>query len=102
MCGQAQKSLKWKNDGMDIFRKLLHRTRTTTKGENRILKGNLESMKQLSQDALFRKKIVVSLHIVQPGLSKVDAHSDILELLGVVKNYAYEVCNAQLSVYCSE
>lgn len=102
VCGQAQKSLKWKNDGMDIFRKLIGRTQSTAKGENRILKGDVESLKQLSQDALFRKKVIVSLHIVQPGLSKADAPIDILELLGVVKNYAYEVCNAQISVYCSE
>lgn len=87
---------------MDIFRKLIGRTQSTAKGENRILKGDVESLKQLSQDALFRKKVIVSLHIVQPGLSKADAPIDILELLGVVKNYAYEVCNAQISVYCSE
>ncbi len=102
VCGQAHKSLKWKNCNMDIFKKLIKRTTTTKKGINRILKGDLESLKQLSQDASFRKKVVISLHIVQPGLSKADAPEDILQLLGVVKNYAYEVCNASTSVYCSE
>ena len=102
VCGQAQKSLKWKNGDKDIFRRLIERVANTEKGENRILKGDLEALRQLSQDACLVKKIVVNLHIVQPGLSKADAPADILQLLGVVKSYAYEVCNASLSVYCSE
>ena len=102
VCGQAQKSLKWKNGDKDIFRRLIERVANTEKGENRILKGDMEALRQLSQDACLVKKIVVNLHIVQPGLSKADAPADILQLLGVVKNYAFEVCNASLSVYCSE
>ena len=102
VCGQAQKSLKWKNPDMDIFRRMIERVTNTEKAENRILKGDSETLKQLSQDASFTKKVIVSLHIVQPGLSKSKTPADILQLLGVVKNYAYEVCNASLSVYCSQ
>lgn len=69
---------------------------------NRILKGDVEALKQLAQDASYTKKVVVNLDIVQPGLSKEKASGDILQLLGVVKNYAFGVCNASLSVYCSE
>lgn len=87
---------------MDIFRQLIKRATTTAKGENRILKGSMDSLKQLSQDASYRKKVLLSLHVVQPGLSKKDKPKDILELLGVVENYAFEVCNAKVSVYCSE
>lgn len=102
VCGQAQKSLKWKNSDMDIFRRLIARVESTEKAGNRILKGDVEALKQLAQDASYTKKVVVNLHIVQPGLSKAKAPGDILQLLGVVKNYAFEVCNASLSVYCSE
>ncbi len=38
----------------------------------------------------------------EPLPTQLDAPEDILQLLGVVKNYAYEVCNASTSVYCSE
>ena len=62
----------------------------------------MDNLKQLSQDAAVRKRVKVDLHIVQPGLSKGDAPADILQLLGVVKNYAFEVCNANVKVYCSE
>ena len=102
VCGQAHKSLKWKNGDRDIFRQMIKRAETTAKGENRILKGSMDSLKQLSQDASYRKKVLLSLHVVQPGLSKKDKPKDILELLGVVENYAFEVCNAKVSVYCSE
>lgn len=101
VCGQAQKSLKWKNSDMDIFRRLIERVDNTEKAENRIIKGDLEALRLLSKEASFTKKVVVNLHIVQPGLSKANAPGDILQLLGVVKNYAFEVCNASLSVYCS-
>lgn len=102
VCGQAQKSLKWKNPDLDIFRRMIERVTNTEKAENRILKGDSETLKQFSRDASFTKKVIVSLHIVQPGLSKSKTPADILQLLGVVKNYASEVCNASLSVYCSQ
>ena len=103
VCGQAQKSLKWKNVEMNLFHRLIYRATHTAKGENRILKGSMELMQQLSQEAAISKRVRVNLHIVQPGFSKADAEAspDILQLLGVVKNYAFEVCNADLKVYCS-
>ena len=58
-------------------------------------------LRQFFQDALIKKKVKIDLHIVQPGFSKCDPSADILQLLGVVKNYADEVCNAKLTVYCS-
>lgn len=102
VCGQAQKSLKWKNAEMNLFHRLIYRAKHTEKALHRILKGDMDLLKQLSQDASVRKRVKVNLHIVQPGLSKGDAPADILQLLGVVKNYAFEVCNANVNVYCSE
>ena len=103
VCGQAQKSLKWKNAEMNLFHRLIRRATETAKAEHRILKGNMELLQQLSQDAAFTKRVKVNLHIVQPGLSiaSAAASADILQLLGVVKNYAFEVCNAGLTVYCN-
>lgn len=102
VCGQAQKSLKWKNVEMNLFHRLIHRATNTAKAEHRILKGDMELLQQLSQDAAVTKRVKVDLHIVQPGLSKGHAPADILQLLGVVKNYAFEVCNAKVAVYCSK
>ena len=46
VCGQAEKSLKWRNGNMNIFRRLINRTAHTVKGANRILKGDIEMLKQ--------------------------------------------------------
>ena len=101
VCGQAEKSLKWRNGNMNIFRRLIYRSAHTVKGANRILKGDVEMLKQLDQESAVTKKVKFHLHIVQPGLSKADVSDEILHLLGVVQNYAYEVCNAGLTVHCS-
>lgn len=101
VCGQAQKSLKWKNPEMNIFKRMLERVLKTKKGENRILKGNMDLLRQLYQEATIKKRIRINLHVVQPGLSKQDAPFDILHLLGVLKNYADDVCSAQLTVHCN-
>ena len=101
VCGQAEKSLKWRNGNMNIFRRLINRATHTVKGANRILKGDMEMLRQLDQESSITKKLKFHLHIVQPGLSKNDAPDDILHLLGVVQNYAHEVCNAELTVHCS-
>ena len=92
---------KWKNPEMNIFKRMLERAAKTKKGENRILKEDMDLLKQLFQEATVKKRIRLNLHIVQPGLRKQDASSDILHLLGVVKNYANDVCSAQLTVHCS-
>ena len=101
VCGQAEKSLKWRNGNMDVFKHLISRATNTQKGINRILKGDIEMLRQFDQDASVLKKVKFHLHIVQPGLKKSDAPADILHLLGVVQNYAHEVCNAELTVHCS-
>lgn len=101
VCGQAEKSLKWRNGNMNVFRRLIYRASHTAKGANRILKGNLEMLKQYDQESAVTKKVRFHLHIVQPGMSKADTSEEILHLLGVVQNYAFEVCNAGLTVHCS-
>lgn len=101
VCGQAEKSLKWRNGDMNVFKHLISRVTNTRKGVNRILKGDIGMLQQFDQDASVLKKVKFHLHIVQPGLKKSDAPADILHLLGVVQNYAHEVCNAELTVHCS-
>lgn len=56
VCGQAQKSLKWKNPEMNIFKRMLERVSNTKKGENRILKGDIELLRQLYQEANIKKR----------------------------------------------
>ncbi|MBQ0090758.1 MAG: DEAD/DEAH box helicase family protein [Prevotellaceae bacterium] len=102
VCGQAEKSLKWRNGNMHIFKQMIKRAETTTKADKRILKGDKNLLQIYDQESSITKKVSFHLHIVQPGLSKADTTEDIMHLLGVVQNYAYEVCNAGLTVHCNK
>ena len=55
---------------MNMFKRMLERVSNTSKGENRILKGSFDLLRQLFLEASMRKKIRINLYIVQPGLSK--------------------------------
>lgn len=81
VCGQAQKSLRWKDkSGKDLFDHLFARITKTHRGEqcSRILKGTEDILEKLSTAAYWQKEILFHINIVQPGLSKEHTSNDIL------------------------
>jgi hypothetical protein len=104
VCGQAQKSLKWKHkDGRELFAHLFKRMTKTLKGNScsRLIKGTEDDLENLLQQAKWTKKIRYHMYIVQPALSKANASHDILLLLGNVQHYLATVGNIDLKVYSS-
>lgn len=104
VCGQAQKSLKWKhNDGRGFFNHLFKRKTKTLNGItcSRIIKGTEEDLENLLNQAKYTKPITFHIYIVQPSLSKANASEDILLLLGNVHHYLATVGNIELKVYSS-
>ena len=61
----------------------------------------MEALMQLSQDASLRKKVEVLCMLFNQDSAK-RMHQRIFFSSSGVKNYALEVSNAQVSVYCSE
>lgn len=104
VCGQAQKSLKWKDHNNDIFHHLLARKEKKYNGRtcSRILRGTENELERISQAANWKKSIKFHINIVQPALSKSNATEDILRLLGSVSDFIKETGNVELKVYCSE
>lgn len=104
VCGQAEKSLKWKHkDGREFFNHLFKR-KTKTLGGNtcsRIIKGAEDDLDNLLNQAKWTKAVRFHIYIVQPSLSKANASNDILLLLGNVHHYLSTVGNIELKVYCS-
>jgi len=104
VCGQAEKSLKWKHkDGREFFTHLFKR-KTKTLGGNicsRIIKGTEDDLDNLLNQAKWTKAMRFHIYIVQPSLSKANASNDILLLLGNVQHYLSTVGNIDLKVYCS-
>ncbi|CAH0251159.1 DEAD/DEAH box helicase family protein [Chryseobacterium sp. Bi04] len=104
VCGQAQKSLKWKHkDGRELFAHLFKRMTKTLKENScsRLIKGTEDDLENLLQQAKWTKKIRYHMYIVQPALSKANASHDILLLLGNVQHYLATVGNIDLKVYSS-
>ncbi|MBE5320944.1 DEAD/DEAH box helicase family protein [Pedobacter sp. MR2016-19] len=104
VCGQAQKSLNWKyRPGKEFFDHLFKR-KTKRRNENecsRLIKGSEEQLESLLNAAKWTKELRFYINIVQPGLLKTAASSDILQLLGTTSHYLHTVGNVQLKVYTS-
>lgn len=105
VCGQAQKSIKWKHkEGKEFFTHLFRRKTKTLAGAtcSRIVKGTEDDLENLAGQAKYTKPMTFHIHIVQPSLSKGNPSNDILLLLGNVYHYLATVGNIELKVYCSE
>lgn len=104
VCGQAEKSLKWKHkEGREFFNHLFKRKTKTLGGNScsRIIKGTEDDLENLLNQAKWTKAMRFYIYIVQPSLSKANPSNDILLLLGNVQHYLATVGNIELKVYCS-
>ncbi|MCY4404546.1 MAG: DEAD/DEAH box helicase family protein [Candidatus Poribacteria bacterium] len=88
VCGQAQKSINWKEKPTELFDHLLRRDAIWNEenGISRIEVGTPEELlkfKEMTREV----PIELSIFIIQPGLSRSKATNDILRLLSVTDNY---------------
>lgn len=105
VCGQAQKSLRWKDKSeKGLFDHLFARKIKKYKNKtcSRLLKGDEDDLEKLAAAAKWKKEVKLFINIVQPSLSKTNASDDILILLGGISQYLKETGNVDLRVYCSE
>ncbi|MEI6348875.1 MAG: DEAD/DEAH box helicase family protein [Bacteroidota bacterium] len=104
VCGQAQKSLKWKHrEGREFFHHLFKRKTKTLNGAtcSRLVKGTENDLENLLNQAKYTKPMNFHIYIVQPALSKANASTDILLILGNVQHYLSTVGNIELKIYTS-
>lgn len=103
LCGQAQKSVKWKHEGvLALTSRMRRREQLWQKtGFTRFLKGNLSDLMKINKLAKF-SELQLDIQLVQPGLSKKTVRDDIIQLLGATEVYVAKTAKASLSVKCSE
>ncbi|WP_051536346.1 hypothetical protein [Marinilabilia salmonicolor] len=104
VCGQAEKSLKWKHkDGREFFNHLFKRKTKKLEGNScsRIIKGTEDDLENFLNQAKWSKAMRFHIYIVQPSLSKANPSNDILLLLGNVQHYLATVGNIELKIYSS-
>lgn len=105
VCGQAQKSIRWKHKtGFEFFTHLLKRETKSEQGQSRsrLEKGDIADLERLMSIAKNMKPMEFEIYIVQPGLSQKSVSDGILTLLGVTENYLKEVGNANLNVIVNQ
>ena len=104
VCGQAQKSLKWKyRDPETFIDHLIKREgRRRERNQTRIEKGSIEELETLPRQMKRIKRVRYQIYIVQPALSKQNASDDILRQLGVTANHIKKEGDIDLKVIGSE
>jgi hypothetical protein len=103
VCGQAQKSIRWREYPRSFLKHLQKREADRVKASrpSRLEKGStslLNSITNQWRDLIFEFEVV----IVQPGISKTAVSSPQLELLAATESYLLETWNIPLTVWSSE
>ncbi|MDP2654353.1 MAG: DEAD/DEAH box helicase family protein [Candidatus Omnitrophota bacterium] len=103
LCGQAQKSIRWKHNGIDFFMDHLRRreAKWQEEGKTRFIKGGWKELIRLKRQSR-HSKISFEIHIVQPGLKKSQVTDDILKLLGATELYLKKTAEADFQIICNE
>lgn len=105
VCGQAQKSVRWKYvGGHKIFDHILKRNeRKEQQGKSStILKGSIEEIIKLREEASNKKELRYHVVIVQPGMSKSNCTNEMKIILGNTVNVLHEMANIDCQIICSK
>lgn len=102
VCGQAQKSIRWRERVEALFAhlKLREAARVDAGKQSRIEKGDARTLFELINNAHLLKP-VYRMFIVQPGLSKTNATDEQLRLLGATEQYLAETFAIPLRIIAS-
>ena len=103
VCGQAQKSTRWRRNVPALFKNLIRRERRRVEREGRsgFEVGDARKLYEL-EDLSPLKQPVLTVVVAQPGLSSERASDAQLELLASTGVYIYETANGSIEVLCSE
>lgn len=103
VCGQAQKSVHWRDNMQACISHLILRevSRQKRNMPSRFERGTLEKLEEIRNKVPFLIP-EFTIAIVQPGLSKAQASNDQLALLAVTENYLKETHAIKLKVVASQ
>ena len=101
VCGQAQKSARWRRNLPLLLQKLIGRERRRVVAGRRsgFVRGDIRALYGVADRAhLLRPSLTIAL--AQPGLSKASVSAAQLELLASTETYVRETANSGLQVFC--
>jgi hypothetical protein len=102
VCGQAQKSIRWRHYVDDMLARLIKREQRRVQRDqySGFHVGDGNTLYRVRDDA-YRLRPVFTIAIAQPGVSKQVVSSEQLHLLAGTEVYLSEVAVAELAVWCS-
>lgn len=103
VCGQTQKSVRWMDDPLELFRHLLRREgkRVSAGRTSRFQKGNQARLLEIIERSRLLP-VSLSAYVVQPGFSHARATNEHLEILSVTENYLMETHKIPFCVIASQ
>lgn len=103
VCGQAQKCISVKHEGMKKLASDLRRRHEiwVNRGSSRILKGDLKTLSYFVEKSR-KSTIKFEVIIVQPGLSRTELSSDMAKLLATTELFLKRTTDAEFRVVGSE
>jgi len=101
VCGQCQKSIKWKSDPKKMIDRMLARESKAFKnGYSRIELGSKEELYKIKQ-MMRIKKCKLSIKIVQPGVASDIISEQMYYLLCCTQSFLLDTYTVDLSLICS-
>ena len=103
LCGQSQKCVRWMDRPTKLLTRLLTRDPKRRKGKeaSRYEVGTRDDLLRIREKSR-RLHVYFRVFLVQPGLSKSNADTQQLILLGVAENYLKETFVVPIRVICSK
>lgn len=101
VCGQCQKSIKWKSDIQKMIdRMLLRESKSIDSNYSRIEIGKIEELYRIKQ-VLRVKKATLSVNIVQPGVDSLVISKEMYYLLCSTQSFLLDTYGVNLKLFCS-
>ncbi len=102
VCGQAQKSVRWRRNIEALFQNLIRRERYRRRkhGRTGVMAGDMNALLRL-QEISRQLRLNLTITIAQPGLSIEQVRNELLELLGSM-NYMFTKLPMLILCTCSK
>lgn len=102
VCGQAQKSIIWKQNGIALVERMLarERTRIANTGVSRFEQGNVRKLVEI-KNKLKKFPSELKIYVVQPGVNSCAISDPMHQVLGSTKAYLLDTYGLKFIMICS-
>lgn len=102
VCGQAEKSVFWKAEGIELINRMKYREakRLSNNGVSRFELGNMEKL-NIIQKKMLNKQIKMEIFLVQPGVEFNKISPEMKVVLGGTSDFCKDTFSVPVKLICS-